>query len=90
MVCNHIKHPFTPNFSMEFQEVHSGKRERPLLSQELVLIVRIVCSNCQTPYVFKGLQAGFSTVEPTASYDHSAIRCPIVPPEDSGGERKIN
>lgn len=41
--------------------------------------VRIVCTECSTPFSFAGVPAGLSPYRPTVSIDALELRLPIAP-----------
>lgn len=43
--------------------------------------ITIKCVQCQMPFEFVGLPAGFHHAEPTTSFDARELRCPIKPTE---------
>lgn len=48
--------------------------------QQMVIRVRIVCSDCKKPFIFKGA-TGFSTNEARVSQDGYELRAPIEFPD---------
>lgn len=87
MVCEH-KH-VKYSVKLEWMDVYAGRRKRELQDRQLLAVIRVQCSGCQRHYIFKGEQ-GFSTMGPTVSMDHEALRAPLFLPEIEKADPGVN
>jgi hypothetical protein len=46
------------------------------------LSLRVLCSDCREPFVFRGLPVGLSPVRPMTSVDGLELRAPLTPQRD--------
>lgn len=67
------------NFAAEVKVNRILKDDADLKPSGYLAEVRIRCTDCNTPFVFAGVEAGMLFTKPMASPDGQELRAPIVP-----------